>query len=97
MKGNDNDNDGWSSDGVVLWLVRKQIGVTDKCWEEWPMLRCPFYSSGGWKSSGSGSGRRRWCRFKTLVSAREGRRRDEVLSEDEAEVANLSWLYGKEA
>jgi hypothetical protein len=28
---------------------------------------------------------------------REGRRRDETLSEDEAEAASLSWLHGKKA
>jgi hypothetical protein len=36
----------------------------------------------GVELSGKG-GRRRWCRFNALVSAREERRRDEALSEDE--------------
>jgi hypothetical protein len=40
-------------------------------------------------------GQRRWCGFNTSVSAREGRRRDEALSEDEAEAASSSWLNGK--
>jgi hypothetical protein len=38
----------------------------------------------------SGEGRRRWCRFNTLVSAREGRREDEALLEDEAEAMSSS-------
>jgi hypothetical protein len=37
------------------------------------------------------------CGFNALVSAWEGRRRDEVLPEAEAEAANSSWLHGKEA
>jgi hypothetical protein len=36
-----------------------------------------------------------WCRFNDLVSAREGRRKDEALLKDEMEVASLSWLHGK--
>jgi hypothetical protein len=44
-------------------------------------------SEGGWW---------RWCRFSALVLAREGRRRDEALPEDEADAASSSWLYGKE-
>jgi hypothetical protein len=31
-----------------------------------------------------------WCRFNASVLAREGRRRDEALLEDEAEAANSS-------
>jgi hypothetical protein len=38
-----------------------------------------------------------WCRFNASVLAREGRRWDEALSEDEAEVASSSWFNGKEA
>jgi hypothetical protein len=46
----------------------------------------------------SGEGCRwRWCRFNALVSAREGRQQDEALSEAKADVANSSWLHGKEA
>jgi hypothetical protein len=46
--------------------------------------------------SGEG-GRQRWCGFNALVSAWDGRRRDEALPKDEVEVASSSWLYGKEA
>jgi hypothetical protein len=40
-------------------------------------------------------GQRRWSRFNASVLAREGRRWDEALSEDEAKAASLSWLHGK--
>jgi hypothetical protein len=40
---------------------------------------------------------RRWCGFNASVSAREGRRQDKVLPEDEAEAVSSSWLNGKEA
>jgi hypothetical protein len=46
--------------------------------------------------SGEG-GQRQRCRFNTSVSAREGRRRDETLSEDEADATGSFWLHGKEA
>jgi hypothetical protein len=45
--------------------------------------------------SGEG-GRRRRYRFNASISAREGRRRDELLSEGEAEAVSSSWLHGKE-
>jgi hypothetical protein len=38
-----------------------------------------------------------WCRFNTLISAQEERRRDEVLTEDEAKAAGSFWLHGKRA
>jgi hypothetical protein len=44
-----NDNDGWSFDGVLLWLERRQNRDTVEWWGEWARLRWPFYSSGGWK------------------------------------------------
>jgi hypothetical protein len=34
-----NNGSGWSFDGVVLWLVRRQNRDTIEWWEEWPMLR----------------------------------------------------------
>jgi hypothetical protein len=34
-----NNVDGWSSDDVVLWLVRKQNGDVIEWWGEWPRLR----------------------------------------------------------
>jgi hypothetical protein len=37
--GKGNDNGGWSSDGVVLWLGRGQNGDTVEWWGEWAMLR----------------------------------------------------------
>jgi hypothetical protein len=39
----------------------------------------------------------RWYEFNAPVSAREGRRRDEELLEDEAGAASSSWLNGKKA
>jgi hypothetical protein len=45
----ENDDSGWSSDGVVFWLGRRQNGDTIDWWGEWPMLRWPFYNSGGWE------------------------------------------------
>jgi hypothetical protein len=30
----ENDSDGWSSDGVVLWLGRRQNGDTVEWWRE---------------------------------------------------------------
>jgi hypothetical protein len=41
-------------------------------------------------------GRRQWCKFNAPVLAREGRRRDEALPEDEAEATSSSWLHMKE-
>jgi hypothetical protein len=49
-----NDGDGWSFDGVVLWLERRQNGGVVEWWREWPRLRRSFYSSGGWESDGPG-------------------------------------------
>jgi hypothetical protein len=43
-----NDGDGWSSDGVVLGLGRRQNRDT----VEWSRLRSSFYSGGGWESGG---------------------------------------------
>jgi hypothetical protein len=52
MKGN--DDDGWSSDGVVFILGRRQNRDTIECWKEWLRLKWHFYSSGGWESGGPG-------------------------------------------
>jgi hypothetical protein len=41
-------------------------------------------------------GQRWWCRFSALISAREGRRLDKALPEDEAEATSSSWLHEKE-
>jgi hypothetical protein len=41
--------------------------------------------------------RRWWCEFNALVLARERRRRDEALLEDEAKATSSSWLNEKEA
>jgi hypothetical protein len=45
----ENDGDGWSSDGVVLWLGRRQNGDTIE-WKEWARLwesGCPRRVVGG--------------------------------------------------
>jgi hypothetical protein len=45
-----------------------------------------------------GGGRLQWCGLNGLISAREGRRHDEALSEHETEAAtSSSWLHEKEA
>jgi hypothetical protein len=49
-----NDGDGWSSDGVVLWLGRRQNGDTVEWWREWLRLRWPSYSSEEWESGHPG-------------------------------------------
>jgi hypothetical protein len=49
-----NDGDGWSFDGVLLWLERRQNGSMVEWWREWPRLRRSFYSSEGWESDGPG-------------------------------------------
>jgi hypothetical protein len=41
-------------------------------------------------------GRRWWYGFNASVLAREGRRHNEALLEDEAEAVSLSWLHEKE-
>jgi hypothetical protein len=35
----ENDNIGWSSDGMMLWIGRRQNGDTVEWWREWQMLR----------------------------------------------------------
>jgi hypothetical protein len=35
----ENDNNGWSSDGMVLWLERRQNKDVVEWWGEWPSLR----------------------------------------------------------
>jgi hypothetical protein len=42
-----NDDVGWSSDDVVLWLLRKQNGNMVEWWGEWSSLKWTFNSSGG--------------------------------------------------
>jgi hypothetical protein len=52
VKGN---NDGrWSSDGIVLWLGRRQDKDTVEWLREWSRLIWSFYSSGGCESIGPG-------------------------------------------
>jgi hypothetical protein len=48
----ENGGGGWSSDGVVLWLGRRQNEDTIEWWGEWLKLRWPFNSSGGWEADG---------------------------------------------
>jgi hypothetical protein len=40
---------------------------------------------------------RQWCGFNASVLAREGRRQEKTLPEDDAEAASSSWLNEKEA
>jgi hypothetical protein len=35
----ENDDGGWSSDGMVFWLGRRQNGDAIERWGEWPKLR----------------------------------------------------------
>jgi hypothetical protein len=47
------NNDGrWNSDGIVLWLGRRQDKDTVEWWIEWSRLRWSFYSTRGWESRG---------------------------------------------
>jgi hypothetical protein len=95
VKGNDNDE--WSSDSVVLWLGWRQNRDVVVWWGEWPRLRCHFYSSWEWESSGPGGWLIAVVRIQCLcILAREGIRRDQTLSEDEVEAASSPWLNGKE-
>jgi hypothetical protein len=51
VKGN---NDGrWRSDGVMLWLGRRQNRDVVEWWGEWVILRWPFYRSGERELGGS--------------------------------------------
>jgi hypothetical protein len=92
-----NDNDGWSSDCVVLWLGKRQNGDAVERWGEWAMLKWHFYSS-GWRESGclgrvaNGGGVDSILQFRL-----EGRWWYATLLKDEAELASSSWLYGEEA
>jgi hypothetical protein len=47
-----NDDSGWSFNGVVLWLGRRQNRDVVEWWGEWLRLRWSFYSSEWWESSG---------------------------------------------
>jgi hypothetical protein len=38
-----------------------------------------------------------WYGFNVLVSAQEGRQRDEALSKDEVDATSSSWFNGKKA
>jgi hypothetical protein len=98
MTVNGDDGSGWSSDGVVLWLGRRQNRDTIEWWREWSNLRWHFYSSGGWKLGwpgrvAGGSGTDLMFRFRLEIR----RWQNEVLSEDEADAASSSCLHGKEA
>jgi hypothetical protein len=42
-----NDGGGWSFDGVVLWLARRQNGDLVEWWGERSRLISDFYSSRG--------------------------------------------------
>jgi hypothetical protein len=50
----ENDGGKWSSDGVVLWLGRRQNRDVVEWWGEWPMFRLAFYNNGGWQSGCQG-------------------------------------------
>jgi hypothetical protein len=45
----ENNGGGWTSDGVFLWLGRRQNENVVEWWREWPIFRWFFYSSGGWE------------------------------------------------
>jgi hypothetical protein len=52
----ENDDGEWSSEGVVLWLVRRQNGDAVEWWWEWLKLRWLFL----WVQGGSRTVRRGW-------------------------------------
>jgi hypothetical protein len=66
-----NDINGWSSNGVVLWLVRRQNKDVVEWWREWSRLIWSFYSSGvcesGYPGRVSGSGVNLKLRFRLLL------------------------------
>jgi hypothetical protein len=94
----ENNDDGWSSNDVVLWLERRQNEDVVEWWEECPRLRWHFYSSGGWeldcsrRVAGGGS-----AYLILWFWLEKGRRWDEALLEDEADATSSSWLHGKKA
>jgi hypothetical protein len=92
----ENDNDGWSSDGVVLWLGRRQNRYVVGWWGEWPRLRWSFYSSGGEVGRSGESSLRGWCGFNISVLTWEGRRWNKALAEYELKSSSLFWLNEKE-
>jgi hypothetical protein len=55
----ENNNSGWSSDGMVLWLWRRQNRDVVEWWENWSRLRWPFIAveseswvvRGGWTTA----------------------------------------------
>jgi hypothetical protein len=63
-----NDINGWSSNGVVLWLVKRQNKDVVEWWREWSRLIWSFYSSrvceSGYPGRLSGSG----VNFKASIS-----------------------------
>jgi hypothetical protein len=80
----ENNGGGWSSNGVVVWLGRRQNEDVIEWWREWLGWDDIFISVEG----GSRAVRGVWSA--TVV-------RGEALPEDEAKAANSSWLHGKEA
>jgi hypothetical protein len=92
-----NDDGGWSSDDVVLWLWMRQNGDVVEWWVEWLRLRWHFYSSGGCEF---GCSRRIVdCGGADLMLwfwLERGMGHDEALSEDEVDAGSSCWLYGKE-
>jgi hypothetical protein len=88
-----NDDGGWSSEGVVLWLGRRQNGDAVEWWREWPRLRWPYYSSREWESGYpgrvvGGGGADLMLQFWL--------ERGGALPKDEAEAESSSWFHGKE-
>jgi hypothetical protein len=92
-----NDDSGWSSDGVVLWLERRQNEDTIEWLGEWLSWDDLFIALESASRAVREGNLRWWCGFNPLVSAQEVRRRDKALSEDKAEAASSSWLNRKEA
>jgi hypothetical protein len=82
-----NDDVGWCSNYVVLWLRKRQNRDTIEWWESDQDLDNLFIPMEGESRVVREGSMRRRCRFNTSVSTLEVKRRDKALLEDEVEVA----------
>jgi hypothetical protein len=94
VKGNDDVK--WSSDGVVIWLRRRQNWDATEWWEECPRLRDDLsITLEGESRAVRADSLRGWYEFNASVLAWEERQRGEELLKDETDAVGSSWLNGK--
>jgi hypothetical protein len=82
----------WNSDGMVLWLKRRQNRDVVEWCGEWPRLRWAVECGSRAVREG---GLLWWYGFNDLVLVQKGKRHDEALPK--AEAASSSWFNGNEA